>query len=61
MLIIKQFILVPELNAEAFARIKNLQQHDSEIELLANELNVHSYFIKVCKISINILPLKIDI
>ncbi|UZO24830.1 uncharacterized protein OCT59_017124 [Rhizophagus irregularis] len=38
---------VSELNVEAFAKIKNLQQqHDSEIELLANELNVHSYFIK---------------
>ena len=44
---------------EAFARIKNLQQrHDSEIELLANELNVHSYFIKVCRL-INVLSLQI--
>jgi hypothetical protein len=36
------------LNPEVFEKIQKLQEkHDLEIELLANELNLQPYFIKV--------------
>jgi hypothetical protein len=42
------------LSPEAFEKIQALQKkHDSEIELLANELNLQPYFIKVLKYYIN--------
>ena len=46
-----KLLIILDLSPEVFEKIQALQKkHDLEIELLANDLNLQSCFIKVFKI-----------